>query len=248
MRRETPSPEGLGIRISRTPSRYVAETTSGDVPAESRTCRTKLPYRNSLWKPRSPIFSRLLSRRSAEIVRTSFSTETSMSRSGSTPGTSARTTSWSPSTNSSTLMSRNGQFIPPKGPAVHRSDRSLGQDQRVLRLDDDLPSFDSPYEDCVIPDSACPDCGCAIPDSGCDVCGSGCGVPESGCVVMESPLVCGCVFWLSLHSVPRSRIPRDDRLDTFGCCLPDDHPSKWAQFPYAAGLSALRPGSIRAGS
>ena len=69
---------------------------------------------NSLWKPLSN-FSRLLSRRSAAIVRTPLSIDTSMSRSGSTPGTSALTTSSSPSTNSSTLMSPNGQFTAPKG-------------------------------------------------------------------------------------------------------------------------------------
>ena len=43
IRREAASGVGLGIRISRTPSLYAAETTSAEVPAGSRTCRTKLP-------------------------------------------------------------------------------------------------------------------------------------------------------------------------------------------------------------
>ena len=37
IRREAASADGFGIRISRTPSLYVAEITSGDVPAGSLT-------------------------------------------------------------------------------------------------------------------------------------------------------------------------------------------------------------------
>jgi hypothetical protein len=43
IRREAASGVGFGIRIFRTPSSYAAETTSAEVPAGSRTCRTKLP-------------------------------------------------------------------------------------------------------------------------------------------------------------------------------------------------------------
>ena len=68
----------------------VAETTSGDVPPEAspdgRNCHNETHYENPYQA--SP---RLLSRRSTAIVSTPLSTDTSMSRSGSTPGTSALT-------------------------------------------------------------------------------------------------------------------------------------------------------------
>src|SRR5215212_4574319 len=82
------------------------------------------------------------------MVRTPLSTDTSMSRSGSTPGSSALITRWSPSMNSSTLMSRKGHPIAPKGAKpAHRSVRSRGHRVREAEV---LLSFDSLGSACSV--------------------------------------------------------------------------------------------------